>query len=687
MIRILILIILEMLPFFGIGQDVDCLPYIETTQDPANAVCVFIDCRSGDCDEFFSRIDDYTNLDALEIINLDRDYFPRDLSSLNQLHSLTIVQSPGLNFTNLFRKLAGAKSLNRLVLDNNGIRVLPKTIIMMQSISSLVIRNNENFEVEKALQIMSRLPNLKELALPVNQLSDLPECIALLKNLEILDLSDNQLIDLPSRMGSMDSLEVLNIEKNVLVNPVKTLEKLKGLNIKYLSMDVCMTDKEMEKLSKIFPKAEIIEIVDTVSNMDDGSNIYDYFEVDSISGYDSSDFEYRTIIVDGAKFRALSDAYLRYPVIFDKPNFLNTFDSLLFEERYMDTTYSNVWKIQAWRNYDNIRLYLFKGGEKGEIWFDFHKDYKKTSFPDAYITKNNAEILTFLGLKWVYQGTLTKNQFVSKYIKKGKTYKYWMDARIYFNERDKNFTIELKDNKGFSQFNAYVRNRSQLISIEKSQESYEYYFERYTKALDNRRKRFHKRLFKDKSAYDITLMRSKINAWESFRKNYMSLEEQRMSMKNWLEYYDQVIADEKAALENSAPCISLFERNLQLNGFNNANNTALLADTNKMKGVYGMFRDEQKNMVAAVSVVLINIDEKFYRSFDGSLGLKNIRLYFKIPYRYAIVAELRNGDIGILKPVNFSQITLRHNKEYVFTLEKLSRKIFTIGQISNMIGL
>ncbi len=668
------------------AQENDCMNYGEASQDPSQARCLYIDCRTDDCNEFFNRMEEYSGLKNLEVLNCGRDYFPRDLSAMKDLQTLSITQSPGVNYNNLFRKLSTLPALKKLVLDNDALSTLPKTIQMLNQLYHLVVRNNENFNVEQSIPLLSRLLSLRELSLPVNQISDLPENVSMLDKLEVLDLSDNQLADLPNGMSGMDSLEVLNIEKNVLINPVKSLEKLKGLNIKYLSIDVGLTDRDREKLNKIFPKSKIVEVIDTVSN-DEEIFTPEYFEMDSLT-VDTSDIEYRTILVDGAKFQALSDAYLHYSVIFEQGNFKSTFDSLLFEERYLDTTYANIWKIQPWRTYNNIRLYLYKDGEKGEIWFDLHPYEKEKDVPNAepFIAKNNPELMIFLGLKWVYQGDLTKNQFIRKYIKTKNGYRYWMDARVYYNEREKNFIIELKDQHGFTQIKAYLRNRSRAISLEKVQEAYEGYFEKYTKALDNRRKRFHKRLLKDKSAYDITLERSFITTWETFRKVYMCPEEQRMSMKNWMEYYDKVLADEQQALKNAAPSATLLERSLVLNGYRNATNDALKSDTTQMKGIYGMFRDDERNMVAVIRVVLVDLDNKNFRTFEGSVGLKNIRMYFLNGAKYGIIAEMRNGDIGVLTPEALSQIPLFQNKEYIFVLKRLPRKISSIGQIQDLIG-
>lgn len=667
------------------AQDQDCLLPDEAVAKHNDVQCLFIDCRNDDCATFLNSLDDFPELRRIEIYNLDKDYFAKDLSYLKNLESVTIAQSPGLNFTGLFRKLATLPAFSELVLDNNGLKVMPKTLLLAQGIDRLVIRNNETFEVEKSILVICHLPKLKELAIPVNQIVDLPENINLLKNLEILDLSDNQLTDLPKQMGELDSLEVLNIEKNVFINPVKSLEKLKGLNIKYLSVDVCLSSKDKEKLSRIFPRAEIVEVPDTVDRNDD---MVDFSGADSLMWMDTTEVEYNNIIIDGGSFHALSDAYLHYAGVFEHPNLKNTFDSLLFEERYLDVTYSNVWKIQPWRDYNNIRLYLFKGGAKGEIWFDFHLDYKKKGVPmaDPWITKNNPELLAFLGMKWVYQGDLSLNQFKSKYIKNINGYRYWMDVRVFYNEKEKNFIIELKDRHGFTQIKAYLRNRSQLVSLEKAQESYAYYFERYMKALDGRRKRFHKKLLKDKSAYDMTLQRARVSAWEGFRRVYMSPEEQKMSMKVWLEYYDRVIADEPAALKNAIPGAGLFERSLQINAYANANNSPLSSDTSITKGVYAMFRDDQGAMVIVTKVIAINLTEKSYRTFEGSLGLKNIRMYFNPGARYAIIAQIRNGDIGTIGQDDFMQIALIQNKEYILTLNRMPGKISTIGQIQNLVG-
>lgn len=683
----IITVFLAGLFFTSPAQRFGCLNYAEASQDPSQAHCLYLDCQSDECAEFASRLADFSALTTLELINLNRDFFPKELSGLKQLNTLILTQCPSVNLNNLLRKFVDLPLLTELVLDNNGMDELPRSIGLMQNLKRLVIKNNEHLNVERSILQLNHLASLRELALPVNQISDLPDNIALLRQLEVLDLSDNQLADLPGKMRELDSLEVLNIEKNVFVNQAQSLQKLSGLSIRYLSLDAGLSPQDRDRLKRLFPRAEIVELLDTTSVEEDIKE--SLIEEQSISVVeDSGDQAYQTIMVGGENFQALSDAYLHYARIFDSPLFKSDFDSLLFDERYLDTAYSNVWKTQPWKRYDNIRLYYYKGGEKGQIWFDFQPDKKNgdAQMADPYITKNNPELLCFLGLKWVYQGPLSKSQFIRQYIKTERGIRYWMDVRIYYNEAAKLFTIELKDKNGFASLTAGLRNRTRSVSGEKTQEAYSSYYEKYIKALDGRRKRFHKRLVKDKSAYDLTLERTVAGAWDNFSLTYLSPEEQRMSRKAWLDYYDKVLADEQEALNNAAPVFSLVKRSLILNNYTDASLQPLPADTTRMKGVHGLFRDEQNNRIAVTRIMLLNLTDKTFRVFEGSLGLKTIRLYLDPLASYAMIAEIRNGDVGILTASMYADLSLRQNMECLFTLKRLSSKISSIRQIRDLVG-
>ncbi len=669
----------------GAAQRFGCLNYHEAIQVPSQAHCVYLDCLTDDCGDFFGRLSDFSSLETLEVQNLNRDLFPADMKGMKRLNALILNQCPALDFNSLMRRLATIPALKELVLDNNGIAELPKSIGLLQHLSRLVIRNNENFNIERAILQLNHLSALRELALPLNQISDLPDNVVLLRQIEVLDLSDNQLTDLPARMRELDSLEDLNLEKNVFVNTAQSLEKLAGLNLQYLSVDPGLSDTDRDRLQRLFPQANIV-VIDEVETGEEAIVLPG--EAMGAVDDDSLSMAYQTIMVGGENFQALSDAYLHYARIFDNPIFKSDFDSLLFEERYLDTSYANVWITQPWKTYNNIRLYCYKDGAKGEVWFDFHPDVTKNDVlsADPYITKYNPELLGFLGLKWVYQGPLSKKQFIHNYIKTENGPRYWMDVRIYFNEDDHQFTLELKDRDGFTKIPVSLRNRSRTISAEKTQESYNALYEKYIKALDGRRKRFHKRLVKDKSAFDVTLERTVLSAWENFRLTYMSPAEQRMSRADWLEYYDKVIADETEALNNAAPELSLLQRSLVLSKFEEAPPDTLLSDTSHRKVVYGVFCDEQQNRLAVTRGLVVNLDDKLFRVFEGSLGLKNIQLCVSLNKRYAIIADIRNGDVGVMSPILLDEMALRQNMERVFALKRVSRKISSIRQIRELIG-
>jgi hypothetical protein len=73
--------------------------------------------------------------------------------------------------------------------------------------------------------------------------------------------------------------------------------------------------------------------------------------------------------------------------------------------------------------------------------------------------------------------------------------------------------------------------------------------------------------------------------------------------------------------------------------------------------------------------------------YEGSLGLKHLKLHFRADSKYAIISELRNGDIGVLSPAAFAHYSLHHNKDVIFTVERISYKISTIGQIKELMGM
>jgi Leucine-rich repeat (LRR) protein len=77
----------------------------------------------------------------------------------------------------------------------------------------LIVSNNE---LESLPCEISRLTNLKTLAVHSNKLTHLPKDMSKLTNLTYMDAKDNLLVSLPSELSQLSKLETINVRNNKL---------------------------------------------------------------------------------------------------------------------------------------------------------------------------------------------------------------------------------------------------------------------------------------------------------------------------------------------------------------------------------------------------------------------------------------------------------------------------------------
>ncbi len=677
---------------------------------PQEYSSLMLDCTTGDCDKIFENIQKFTQLTRvfisgvnnnndlhsyiaqlvldnrvtdLTIANSNLRKTPQSLSNLKKLERLTLSNCPEISLKTMFRQLASTASFTGLTIDNCQVEDLPKEIRMLLNLTRLYITNNEGLDLERTINEANKLPSLLALGLPINQITDLPDNIGILTTLELLDIRNNNLTDLPGAMAGMEQLSKLKLEGNILINPVSSLEKVKTLNLKYLSVDEDLTEGERKKLQTLFPDAEIKE-------MDYEQSMNELAEEQMITNESTpkeNNVQVGSFTVKGDDFKVLSTAYLHYPELFDSEKFDYKFDSLLFEERYRDTTYCNTWKIQPNTNYDKIALHLFKKGEKNEIWFDFTRyagwPIRNNKY-NKYLNNNHREVNAFIPLVWVYTGDLSKKEFTQRYIKN----KQWTDLRIFYNQSAKNFTIELKHLRGFERLIAYPRSANIDVALEEAQKTYEKRFVRYTRTLASREKSFHKQLLKDKYNYDKTIATTHQKAWEDFRRMYMSEEEQEMTQEEWLMYYDKVVANEKKALYNADACIDNFVRSLTKDGYKrNDHKLHESIARGNAKSINSFFHDLQSNQLAVKEIMVINYNDRSFHLYKGSLGVKPVRLFLQNSPHKAIVVEIRNGDMAIITKNDYAKIDFSSLQEVNFEMKRFKRSLSTIGLLRDKLGL
>ncbi|MNV47558.1 Leucine Rich repeats (2 copies) [compost metagenome] len=110
----------------------------------------------------------------------------------------------------LFPELLRYKKLQKLQLWENDLKVLPDAFFELNHLSELYISCN----LEELSPLVEKLQQLKILALPGNQIKQIPSSIQTLSKLEELDMSNNQLSELPVFLSELPSLKKLFVYGN-----------------------------------------------------------------------------------------------------------------------------------------------------------------------------------------------------------------------------------------------------------------------------------------------------------------------------------------------------------------------------------------------------------------------------------------------------------------------------------------
>jgi hypothetical protein len=213
-------------------------------------------------DGFVQLFDALSNLNGLQEIELtfnDIKTLPSSISNIKKLQKLIIWGSPELNYSELFKSLAHLEKLKSLELNSNSITSIPEDIKLLKNLESFTITDNESVNYIHLIEQLSELALLRDLSLEVNSITELPSNIIKLKNLSNLNISNNYISAFPQKMTELNKLDSIRADGNLFVNYVDEYNKLKGLNISYLSLDGTLTAEEKEELLKLFPKVSIDE--------------------------------------------------------------------------------------------------------------------------------------------------------------------------------------------------------------------------------------------------------------------------------------------------------------------------------------------------------------------------------------------------------------------------------------------
>jgi hypothetical protein len=640
-------------------------------------------CVESDLKKLFYRLSVLKNVSAITFNENELTKIPDNIVSLKNLQSLTIIGNSDLDLADLFSNLKATK-ISQLNLIDNDLKKVPAAIAELSTLKKLQISGSNQLDYTDLVEHLSKI-NLTTLSIPLNYITELPKNIDKLTMLQVLDVSNNNLAELPGEVSGLKTINNLSIQGNLLLDPVKDLEKLKGNKIQYLSLDKEISSEELEQIKKMFPD---VTIDFPVNKEDETADLKKPEEPIAPTVYTGELSVLKETTV-------LSGAYLSYPTFFQ--GLAYGFDTLSFEERYLDLRYENTRQLVSGRR-TTASLYmrtsclrLEKPGKKDETWFRFATD-------NPLLAGNYPELRAFSGMYWVYKGDLSKKKFKKKFLIKRELPDYnnflwfwkrkqkkpimWNNARIEYNKNNSLFTITLKSDTGFISFPAYPMIPE--LSIERSQQTYYRRYGLYKRALLRRTQRFNKQLARDKARYDRDYKVLKNYAWQSLQLR-MSNGEKAMPMEIWLKYYDNIIANEQKALDKTSLSQNYILRSLQIRSYTVVvSNLALTGQSpdnfgNKLFNI-DFLNAADDGKLAVANIYIIN-KNKIVEQYNGTLGLAPNVLSLKQFTGQRLLVELRNGNWGFISTQDLDEMNHEPNKVFVLRTQLFDKNLDTIGDL------
>ncbi len=696
----------------------------QALREPTQVKKLVIECENGNCGEVLHRIDALSELTHLQIASgnlstkqlkvlfkkvsalekiaflsfrdIEFDHFPDPVSGPDGSIGIAFDDCGGMSPSGLTRTLK-SWDINRFISHRTEFQQLPKSIGNWEKLRAIYIAENPVLDAEGTIASLTRLDQLEALSLPINNINAIPPNIGRLSGVEKLDVTGNELADLPAELQELKGLEDLSIEGNYILDPVPVLKKIRDLNIRDLSLDK-LTPKELEQVKQMFPDADVEE-----KELDEG------YPEDTLFGKEKADKtkkEYGEFKVSKDKIEAYSMAYLRYPTVMKRALMDPGFDSTLFEERFRDTAYANLYRWQRRFTRDYItRVYFHESTRDGSIYFDLRPGDKdvmgvKLSPYGSYsnfLKDRNKEIRAFQRMKWSYNGPMNEEAFRAKF----DTMRY-SDLRIRYRAADKDFDMILKYRGGYDTIPALPVYKFAPEDLSRARKRYEKLHKRYMRFLERRKARFNSRIIKKKERYKENLAERKQDAWEDFRDNYLSKKEKEMSRTQWLAYYDRVIANEEEALRNAMANFTGLKRSLQRDGFIMVanNRTGLLDLSNRETDLSLMdkgesmirkvqFTDQDSSRLPVEGIYLVFPETKEFIHYRGEFGVDPYRCFSGKDPSACIVVMLRNGDMGVCPPGDLEKLKASEEKNdgvVALPVRTLEKELGSVGQLRKMMG-
>ncbi|XP_071577747.1 leucine-rich repeat and calponin homology domain-containing protein isoform X3 [Temnothorax nylanderi] len=150
-------------------------------------------------------------------------------------------------FSELPEEVTEFPFLEKLHLYHNAIRIIPETVVMLQSLNYLDLSRNQLTSLPREI---CRLP-LQTLLVAHNRLASLPDELGRMTALAELDAGCNEITSLPPRMGDLARLRSLDLRSNLLVHLPIELTYLRLVKLDISGNRISVLPNEMRKMKSL----------------------------------------------------------------------------------------------------------------------------------------------------------------------------------------------------------------------------------------------------------------------------------------------------------------------------------------------------------------------------------------------------------------------------------------------------
>ncbi|XP_012256925.1 leucine-rich repeat and calponin homology domain-containing protein isoform X2 [Athalia rosae] len=172
--------------------------------------------------------------------------FPKTGVKYNLCDTVTADLSKN-RFAELPEEVTEYPFLEKLQLYHNAIRVIPDTVVMLQSLAYLDLSRNQLTTLPREV---CRLP-LQTLLVAHNRLVSLPEELGRMSALAELDAGCNEISTLPPRIGDLPRLRSLDLRSNLLVQLPIELTYLRLVKLDISGNRISVLPNELRKMKSL----------------------------------------------------------------------------------------------------------------------------------------------------------------------------------------------------------------------------------------------------------------------------------------------------------------------------------------------------------------------------------------------------------------------------------------------------